>query len=118
MNDEQGLIVCNDEQEKWVLDYLTSGKGIIPYQMMTNIDSLKLTPKDDFFDKKDFYSTLKEKNISDQQYEDVKKLFKLLRLKTLGDMNRIYNIPHMHEIFLQRCCMKWVPGDPLKEMIN
>ena len=48
MNDEQGLIVCNDEQEKWVLDYLTSGKGIIPYQMMTNIDSLKLTPKDDF----------------------------------------------------------------------
>ena len=26
--------------------------------------------------------------------------------------------PHMHEIFLQRYCMKWVPGDPLKEMIN
>ena len=26
--------------------------------------------------------------------------------------------PHMHEIFLQRYCMKWVPGNPLKEMIN
>ena len=26
--------------------------------------------------------------------------------------------PHMHEIFLQRYCMKWVLGDPLKEMIN
>ena len=26
--------------------------------------------------------------------------------------------PHMHEIFLQRYCLKWVPGDPLKEMIN
>ena len=26
--------------------------------------------------------------------------------------------PHMHEIFLQRYYMKWVPGDPLKEMIN
>ena len=26
--------------------------------------------------------------------------------------------PHMHEIFLQRYCMEWVPGDPLKEMIN
>ena len=26
--------------------------------------------------------------------------------------------PHMPEIFLQRYCMKWVPGDPLKEMIN
>ena len=26
--------------------------------------------------------------------------------------------PHMHENFLQRYCMKWVPGDPLKEIIN
>ena len=26
--------------------------------------------------------------------------------------------PHMHEMFLQCYCMKWVPGDPLKEMIN
>ena len=26
--------------------------------------------------------------------------------------------PHMHEIFLQRYRMKWVSGDPLKEMIN
>ena len=31
----------------------------------------------------------------------------------VGDVN-----PHMHGIFLQRYCMKWVPGDPLKEMIN
>ena len=89
------LMFCNEEQEKWVLDYLTSRKGIIPYQMITNFDSLKLTSKDDdFFEKKatDFYSSLKEKEISKKDYEDVKKLFKLLRLKTLGDMNRIYNI--------------------------
>ena len=26
--------------------------------------------------------------------------------------------PHMHETFLQRYCMKWVPEDPLKEVIN
>ena len=26
--------------------------------------------------------------------------------------------PHMHETFLQCYYMKWVPGDPLKEMIN
>ena len=24
----------------------------------------------------------------------------------------------MHEIFLQRYCMKWIPGDPQKEIIN
>ena len=49
------LMFCNEEQEKWVLDYLISRKGIIPYQMITNFDSLKLTPKDDdFFEKKRF----------------------------------------------------------------
>ena len=78
------LIYCNEKQEDWVLDYLTSGKGIIPYEIITNLDSLKLTTKNgDFFEKIDFYSSLKEKNISDKVYEDVKKCFKLLRLETL-----------------------------------
>ena len=26
--------------------------------------------------------------------------------------------PHMHEIFLQLSCMKWVPGNPKLEMLN
>ena len=26
--------------------------------------------------------------------------------------------PQMHEIFSQRYCMKWVPGDPQKKMLN
>ena len=57
--------------------------------MITNLDSLKLTPKNrDFFEKIDFYSSLNEKNITDKEYEDVKKLFKLLNLETLGDMNK------------------------------
>ena len=96
---------CNDEQENWVLDYLTSGKGVIPYQMITHLDSLKKVPKGEFFKKEYFYSGLKEKSISDQDYEDVKKLFKLLRLETLGDMNKIYNIQDtliLCEIFEQR----------------
>ena len=100
------LMFCNKEQENWVLDYLTSGKGIIPYQMITNLDSLKQALRDGhFFEKQDFYSSLKEKDISDKEYEDVKKLFKLLRLHTLGDMNRIYNIQDtliLCEIFEQR----------------
>ena len=86
------LMFCNEEQENWVLDYLTSGKGVIPYQMITNLYSLKQAPKGDFFEKQDFYSSLKEKNISDKDYEDVKNLFKILELETLGDMNKIYNI--------------------------
>ena len=26
--------------------------------------------------------------------------------------------PHMHKIFLQVYCMKWISGDPRKEMLN
>ena len=85
------LMFLTDEDEAWVLDYLSSGKGMIPYQMITDFDSLKKVPKEDFFQKKDFYSELKEKDISDEEYQNVKKFFMLLRLKTLGDMNRIYN---------------------------
>ena len=99
------LMFLTDEDEKWILDYLSSGKGMIPYQMITDFDSLKIEPKEDFFKKEDFYSELKEKNISDEEYQNVKKFFMLLRLKTLGDMSRIYNLPDtliLCEIFEQR----------------
>ena len=77
------LMFLTDEDEAWVLDYLSSGKGMVPYQMITDFDSLKKVPKEDFFQKKDFYSELKEKDISDEEYQNVKKNFMLLRLKTL-----------------------------------
>ena len=78
------LMFLTDDEEAWVLDYLSSGKGMIPYQMITDFDSLKKVPKEAFFEKKkDFYSELKEKDISDEEYQNVKKKFMLLRLKTL-----------------------------------
>ena len=85
------LMFSTDEDEKWVLDYLSSGKGMIPYLMNTYFDSLQIVPEDGFFQYEDFYSSLKEKNISFEEYENVKKFFTVLRLKTLGDLNRIYN---------------------------
>ena len=46
------LMFLTDEDEAWVLDYLSSGKGMIPYQTITDFDSLKKLPKEDFFQKK------------------------------------------------------------------
>ena len=46
------LMFLTDEDEAWVLDYLSSGKGMIPYQTITDFDSLKKLPKEDFFKKK------------------------------------------------------------------
>ena len=102
------LIFLDQEQQDWILDYITSGKGIIPYQMITTVGSLETEPKNgDFFDKKDFYSTVKEKDISEEEYA-VKIFFKLMKMKTLGEMNKIYNIQDtliLCEIFEQRCVM-------------
>ena len=94
-------------EREWILDYLASGKGTIPYQTITDLDSLSKRPlcNSDFFDKESFYSTLREKNISKEEYENVKKNFKILKLETLGDLNRIYNIQDtliLCEIFEQR----------------
>ena len=95
----------NEENKKWILDYLASGKGMIPYQLITDFESLNIHPGKEFFSHQDFYSCLKEKNISEEEYENVKKFFCLLRLKTLGDLNRIYNFQDtaiLCEIFEQR----------------
>ena len=64
------------EEREWVLDYSASGKGTIPYQTITDLDSLSTKPSDrDFFEKESFYSILREKNISQEECENVKKKF-------------------------------------------
>ena len=98
------LIFLTENDEKWVLHYLVSGKGTIPYQMITDFDSLKRS-SEEFFSYEDFYSDLKEKNISKEEYENVKKFCKILKLKTLGDLNRIYDFQDtaiLCEIFEER----------------
>ena len=54
------LLFLNDEDEKWVLDYLASGKGMILCQMITNFNALNIQPEKDFFEYDNFYSSLKE----------------------------------------------------------
>ena len=43
------------------------------------------------FSKTNFYSSLKNSIISDEEYEDIKKLFNLLKMCTLSDLNALYN---------------------------
>ena len=99
------LMFLNEENENWILDYLASGKGMIPYQLKTDFESFDIRPEKEFFSHQDFYSFLKEKNISEEECENIKKFFCFLRLKTLGDLNRIYSFQDtaiLCEIFEQR----------------
>ena len=43
------LMFLNEENEKWILDYLASGKGMIPYQLITDFESLNICPEMEFF---------------------------------------------------------------------
>ena len=45
-------------------------------------------------------------------------LLLLLLLSFFLDYTLKFHLVHMHEIFLQFYCMKWVPGDPQNEMLN
>lgn len=56
------LQFLNLKDEKWVLEYLASGKGMIPYELITDFESLNLRPPEGFFfSYNDFYLSLKEK---------------------------------------------------------
>ena len=73
-----------DDDVDWILEYLSSGKGTIPYQMITDFDSLDIKPEKDFFDHEKFYSCLKEDNISVEEYENVKIFFQYLKITNTG----------------------------------
>ena len=60
--------------------------------MITSFESLDIKPDDDgCFKHENFYSCLNEKNVSEEDYENVSKNVNLLKLKTLDDLNKTYN---------------------------
>ena len=48
------LMFLNEENENWILDYLESGIGMIPYQLITDFESLDIRPEKGFFHIKTF----------------------------------------------------------------
>ena len=48
------------EEKKWVLEYLSSGKGTIPYELISDFDSLSIAPDDEFFKPHQLYSSMKD----------------------------------------------------------
>ena len=81
-----------DLQKSKILEIIAEGKGIIPYENIVDMNSMFLTPENDvFFEKNEFYSDLKQKTVSDSDYESSFFLYKTLKIRNLGDMNDLYN---------------------------
>ena len=78
-------------QEK-VLDIVTSGKGIILYELVVDMQSLLLTPDgEQFWKKTEFFSELKLQAVDGESYENSKFLYKTLKMRNLDDLNDLYN---------------------------
>ena len=41
--------LCSKENWEWVLDYLSTGKGTVPYEMITSYNSLDISPEEGNF---------------------------------------------------------------------
>ena len=74
-----------------ILKITCEGKGVIPYELVTNLDSFFQSPEKDFWLKTDFYSELKQKHISGEEYEHSKFSYQTLKMRKLGDLNDLYN---------------------------
>ena len=82
----------SSDQKNKVLEIVIGDKGIIPCEKIESIDSLQITPEDGiFFSKDEFFSTLKGKMVDDESYENSKKLYILLKMRNLFDLNDLYN---------------------------
>ena len=74
--------------------------------MITRYDSLDISPDNgNFFLPHNFYSSLKDDIMTLEEYENVKKFYLTMKLKNLGELNKIYNFQDtiiLCEIFKQR----------------
>ena len=86
------FLLYSKEEQKWVLNYLLTEKGTIPCEMITEYHSLDIVPdKGEFFLPHNSYSTLKDTMLSEEEYKNVRKFCKTMKLENLGELNIIYN---------------------------
>ena len=75
-----------------MLNYLSTGKGTIPYEMIIRYDSLDIKPENgEFFLPHQFYSILKDNILTDEEYENVRKFYQTMKLENLRELNKIHN---------------------------
>ena len=102
----RNFLAYDKVDREWVLDYLSSGKGVISYEMIQRFESLDISPEEgSFFLPHHFYSSLKDSVIDHKVYKAVKKFYQTLNLDNLGQFKKLYNFQDtviLAEIFEQR----------------
>ena len=50
-----------------------------------------IKPKNDFLGKSEIFSELQERAVNDEDYQNSKYLYQMLKMRNLGDVNDLYN---------------------------
>ena len=83
----------SQSQKTELIKFIVSGKGVIPYEKIDSINALQKRPNNGIcFSKQEFFSTLKGQSVNKEDYDNSKKLFILLKMRNLSDLNDLYNL--------------------------
>ena len=86
-------LTLSQSQKTELIKIIVSGKGVIPYEKIDSINVCKNDPKMEFFFfSEEFFSTLKGQSANKADYNNSKKLFILLKMRNLSDLNDLYNV--------------------------
>ena len=93
---------------------LAKQKGDYPYEYM---DSFKKFNECELPSKDKFYSSLKDKNISDEDYERAKKIWNVFNIKNLGEYHDLYlktDVLLLYDVFEKfiNICVEYYELDP------
>ena len=58
-----------------ILEIIAEGKGVIPYEIIVDMESFFIKPDKDFWEKREFFSGLKLSAVDDESYEKLKYLY-------------------------------------------
>ena len=81
----------NLKKKDKILEIISKGKEIIPYEIIVDMESFFIKLENEFWEKTEFFSELKQRAVSDEGYENSKYLYQTLKIRNLGDLKDLYN---------------------------
>ena len=80
------------KKKEKILEIISEGKGILPYEIILDMESFFIKQENKFWEKTEFFSELKQSAVNDDDYENSKYLYQILKMRNLGGLNDLYNM--------------------------
>ena len=60
-------------------EIISEGKGVMPYELIVDMESFSMKPENEFWEKTEFFSELKQSAVNDEAYKNSKYLYQTLK---------------------------------------